>query len=108
MVERLKADGARAEHVAALDRLACPRSNFDAALCELLGIKPRTGLDGATDGRRAAMLSALDGRATWDQIRHWRRDNARAPQWALDLLDRRLSEKENGAARVRALIRKAS
>ena len=105
MAEGMNSSSARREHVESLAAPICPRSNFDAALCALLGIKPRSGLDGRTDGRRAAMIRALDYRATWNQIRHWRRDNAKAPQWALDLLDMRLAEKERSAAAGRQLLR---
>ena len=77
---------APSEHIAPLDALTCPRSDFDRALLFYLDLLPRSGRDGMRDGRRAAMIRAFDNRATWIMIRHWRRGTGRAPQWAKDLL----------------------
>ena len=86
-----RANSARREHVESLERAPSPRSNFDKALLRLLELEARDGRDGLRDGRRSAMLEALEHRATWSQIREWRRDRARAPQWALDMLARKLA-----------------
>lgn len=97
MVERMndrEESGARLEHVAPLPLLPCPRSKFDALLLAWLDLEPRHGRDGLRDGRRAAMLRALDNRATWIQIRHWRRGNAPAPKWAIDLLNTKIDRRQ--------------
>ena len=101
MVEQLNSAGAARDHVAALDRQASPRSSFDRALLAYLALQPRSGASGLRDGRRAAMVAALDARATWLQIREWRRGNARAPLWALDLLDKKMAERQNELAHGR-------
>lgn len=67
-----------------------PRSEFDAALLEVLRLYPIDGRDGLTDGRRAKMVAALDNRAHYGAIRHWRRGTRRAPQWARKLLAAKL------------------
>lgn len=90
MGERMNSQRAPRKYFCTLDRIARPRSNFDAALCALLRIKPLTGKDGARDGRRARMVAALDHRATWRQIRRWRRNESPAPAWARELLAREL------------------
>ena len=93
---------AHAEHVDNFKRYPVPRSSFDRALLALLALRPHNGLDGSTDGRRAAMRHALDNRASWPSIRHWRRGTRQAPQWAVDLINRkiadRLKELESGRA----------
>lgn len=81
-----------------------PRSNFDAAICTLLGYRPRRGLNGLRDGRRASMLAALDHKATWAQIRAWRRGENAAPQWAVDLLRRKLRARIEHAKHVDSLL----
>lgn len=90
MVEHLNGSGARSEHVESFPRHAVPRSAFDLALLKLLRLKALDGRDGLTDGRRRAMVQALDGRVSYDQIRHWRRGRRRAPQWAIEMLTRQL------------------
>ena len=80
-------------HAYMLARHPSPRSNFDGALCALVSRRPVSGLDGKRDGRRAAMCAALEYQATWTQIRRWRRGIARAPQWAIDMVARKLSER---------------
>lgn len=95
MNEHLDEHGARREHVDNLPRFKSPRTDFDAALHALLEATPRTGLDGLRDGRRAAMLSALDYRATWIQIRHWRRGTNRPPLWAINMLKMKLARRHN-------------
>ena len=89
----VKARRAQYEHVGPLKDRGSPRSNFDIMLLAFLGMKPRTGATGLRDGRRAAMLAALNGKATWPQIREWRRGNARAPQWAVSLLREKIAAK---------------
>ena len=84
---------APAKYLVALDRVPLPRSNFDKAILRLLELEARNGRDGIRDGRRSAMLQALEGRATWGQIRSWRRGEARAPQWACDMLARKLAQR---------------
>jgi hypothetical protein len=83
----------RGEHIRALDRATATRSKFDKALLAYLGLRPRSGADGLQDGRRARMILALDNRATWNQIKDWRRGWRRAPQWSLDLLARKIDER---------------
>ena len=80
------------EHVENFPRRAIPRSAFDRALLKLLRLKALDGRNGLRDGRRRAMVQALEGRASWDQIRQWRRNRQPAPQWAIDLLTRQLDE----------------
>lgn len=93
-------DDARAEleHAGTFARAPLPRSTFDKALLRLLELEARDGRDGMRDGRRAAMIRALEGRATWGQVRQWRRGVARAPQWA-----RRLVAEKLAARRARDL-----
>lgn len=66
------------------------RSEFDAALLDVLSLYPRDGRDGLRDGRRARMVAALDGRATYTAIKHWRHGTRQAPQWARALLAAKL------------------
>lgn len=84
-----------------------PRSTFDEALLTLLAIRPRHGRDGKRDGRRAAMIAALDGKASWGNIRSWRRGNARAPQWAIDLLVRKMKERHAALDHVVRIMRES-
>ena len=83
-----------AEHLNTFATRLAPRSNFDRALLALLALAPRHGRDGLRDGRRAAMLAALDNRATWQQVRAWRRARRGVPQWAIDLLDSKLAKRQ--------------
>ena len=99
MVEHVEQSSARREHVESFARYTAPRSLFDEKLCALLDLLPRTGLDGMRDGRRSAMRMALNNRASWPQIRDWRRGHRRAPAWALALLDRQID------ARVARLLK---
>jgi len=39
------------------------------------------------------MVAALDNRATWIQIREWRRGNVPAPKWATELLASKMLER---------------
>ena len=96
MVERSEASeahGARLEHDESFPRRPSPRSNFDKALLRLLELRARDGRDGLKDGRRKALLEALEGKATWSQIREWRRARAQAPQWARVMLARKLADR---------------
>lgn len=106
MVDETNDDESRAEHADKLARAPSPRTNFDAALLCFLMLKPRDGRDGKRDGRRKAMLEALDGLATWSQIRGWRRGEARPPQWAKDLLADKIAKRRqllaSGESQARA------
>lgn len=93
MDERLDEHDARADHVSNLVPAVCPRSKFDRALLTLLQLQPRDGRDGIADGRRRAMIAALDYRATWIQIRHWRRGTGRVPQWAKNLVAAKIANR---------------
>ena len=96
MVERSEASearGARLEHVASFRPWCPPRSDFDKALLRLLELQARDGRDGLKDGRRKAMLEALEGKATWSQIREWRRGRINAPQWARAVIATKLRER---------------
>ena len=84
---------ARPGHVEGFAPPPLPRTPFDAMLCRLVLCQPTSGRDGKRDGRRAAMLAALDYRANWTTIRAWRRGEARAPQWAIDLIREKLSRR---------------
>lgn len=99
MDEGSKQHGAEVEHLGVLPLHTRPRTPFDAALHALLELTPRTGLDGIRDGRRSAMLAALDNRATWKQIRHWRRGTNRPPLWAIEMLKRKLARRQEGSER---------
>lgn len=88
-----EADGAQLEHVESFPRYTAPRSLFDEKICALLDLLPRTGLDGMRDGRRSAMRMALNNRASWPQIRDWRRGRRHAPEWAIALLDRQIDNR---------------
>lgn len=90
MVERLEAvpaDSARHEHSDALAYPVRTRNIFDDLLMAVAGISAAP----ARDGRRAAMRSALDNRATWEQIKHWRRGTIAAPIWAIKILTDKLA-----------------
>ena len=103
MNDRAKAIGDRGapvEHVESFADRVATRSNFDAALLAYLALHPRSGRDGLRDGRRAAMRRALDNRATWHQIKDWRRGWRPAPQWAKDLLAQKLAEQNERSARA--------
>jgi len=80
---------ARAEYHASFAGYRVPRTEFDLALHALTATPYRL----ARDGRRRIMLEALDGRATWEQIKHWRAGRRSAPKWALELLARKMSER---------------
>lgn len=98
MDERLKANGARSEHVESLPAYRVPRTNFDEALHALTAIPYRL----ARDGRRAAMLRALDNEATWGQIKHWRAGRRLVPAWAWDLIETKLARRQEAIARARS------
>ena len=77
---------ARPNHTGQLATYRVPRTKFDAALHALTNTPYRL----SRDGRRAAMVRALEGRATWGQIKHWRAGRRKAPAWALDLLNAKI------------------
>ena len=90
---------ADAEHMARLAELAAPRSAFDQALLIYLDLLPRSGATGKRDGRRKAILAALNHEATWDQVRSWRRDRRAVPQWARELLASKLAKRAESLTR---------
>lgn len=97
----IEASNVQASLTAKFQRPAGIRSEFDAALLMVLALEPRDGRDGLRDGRRAKMVTALDGRATYPAIRHWRHGTRQAPKWALDLLRSKLlkgAERQTGQA----------
>lgn len=96
--------GAPSKHVEPFAPRACPRSAFDDALLFYLMLQARDGRDGMRDGRRAAMIHALDNRATWIQIRHWRRGTGRVPQWARDLILDKIAKRLSRAEHVKAKL----
>lgn len=107
MDEQPHANGAGVEHTESFPARPCPRTPFEKALLGLLLLQARDGRDGLRDGRRAAMIHALDNRATWIQIRHWRRGTGRVPQWAKELLAskiaaRRQADEQNESAAIAA------
>ena len=101
-------ESARQEHPAIFPRPVCPRTLFDAALLQLLELQARDGRDGLRDGRRAALLKALDNRATWNQIRHWRRGTGRVPQWAVDLLANKIAARRAKDSHVEFGLRQST
>ena len=70
------------EHPFPLGSKHLPRNEFDRLLC-LVARVPRRVL---RDGRHARMIAALDHRASFGMIRHWRAGRFAAPKWAIDLL----------------------
>lgn len=78
--------GDPSEYRSPLPRDKSPRSTIDEALLELTGYQPRLSRDGKRDGRRAAMVAALDGLAPYHSIRDWRRGKCQPPQWVKALL----------------------
>lgn len=93
MSEELNGTSAQLEHVESFAAPTSPRTPFDKALLTYLGLLARHGRDGTRDGRRSAMLQALEGKATWSQVREWRRGRARAPQWAIVLLNKKIESR---------------
>ena len=83
------------EHIESFASYRVPRTQFDEALHALTDIPYRL----SRDGRRAAMIRALDNSATWGQIKHWRAGRRRPPQWAIDLLASKID------ARVKRLLK---
>ena len=79
------------EHIATLEPRAFPRSDFDMALLTLLELQPRSGTSGLRDGRRRQILEALEHRAKYGAIRMWRRGRARVPEWAWDIVEKKLT-----------------
>ena len=90
MVEHAAQSSAQHEHVESFAAPPSPRTEFDRALLRLIGLRAKHQLDGRRDGRHAAMRKALDDRATFHQIRDWRRGKARPPQWAIELVATKL------------------
>lgn len=85
--------GAQAEH---LEGSAPPHAYctpFEMMLLDYLEIAPRRDHSGRRDGRRAAMLAALDNRATYSQIRDWRQGWRKPPAWALQLLENKIARR---------------
>ena len=86
--------GAPAEHIERFPLYRAPRSDFDSALHALCNISMRV----ARDGRRKAILAALDFEATWGQVRGWRKGRRNAPQWAIDKLRAKIAARQNQLA----------
>lgn len=100
MVEAPDDSNAAVEHIGPLDRPTVPRSNFDRAMLAYLQLTALDGRNGLSDGRRRRMVTALNNRASWETIRHWRRGTRPAPQWAVELLDSKIAARQaidNGA-----------
>ena len=95
MAEGMNRSHASPEHVESFAWYRVPRTKFDAALHALTEIPFRL----SRDGRRAAMIEALDNGATWGQIKHWRAGRRRVPQWAKDLLSKKLAERLERSAK---------
>lgn len=83
------------EHVESLAGYRVPLNSFDFALHALT----QTPYKLSWDGRRRAMLEALDNQATWGQIKHWRAGRRQVPQWAIDLLKRKLARRHEADER---------
>ena len=54
------------------------------------------------------MIRALDYRATWPQIRHWRRGTISAPQWARDLIASKIAARRRADAENESAARLAN
>ena len=89
----VKARRAQCGHVGPLKDRGSTRTKFDAAILALIDKRPRTGATGLRDGRRKAMLAALDGEATYHQIKDWRRGKSKPPQWAVDKINTKLADR---------------
>lgn len=71
---------------------ASPHNEFDRVMLLLTGYKPRVFRERKPpDGRYAAMRQLLDNRATFNQVRDWRRGKAKAPAWAIALIREKLT-----------------
>lgn len=99
MNEHTKAKGAPLEHAGQLDRLQAYRSGFEDLLLTYLDIAPRRDRSGKRDGRRKAMQQALDGRASYFQIRDWRQGYRPAPAWARELIRAKIAKRQTAFAR---------
>ena len=71
---------ARARYPAPL-QIEAHKNKFSAVLDRFLGL-PIT---------REAALECFDGRATYDQIINWRFGRGEPPQWARDLLEKKIA-----------------
>ena len=80
-----------------------PRTPFQRAMLRLTGYEPTDGRAGKRDGRRAAMLRAIDNRASWPALRSWLRGDIPAPQWVVDLVATKLMEYAIDAQTLRQL-----
>lgn len=92
------------EHLASLEERAAYRTDFARALLLYTGYLPRTGRTGLRDGRRAAMRRALEGRASYYQIRDWCQGWRPVPQWAKALLAEKLEARARAAQEARARL----
>ena len=99
--DRQKARGALQPVPTFFPDKASPRSNFDQAICLMIGLPPRSGITGMRDGRRAKILALFDGEATWSQIREWRRGRSKPPIWACERLAAKALETEQALAQSR-------
>lgn len=103
MDEQLDEHGARLKHVESFPGYRVPRTNFDRALHALANIPFHL----SRDGRRAAMLAALDYGASWGQIKHWRAGRRHVPQWVKDMLARKLAARRMADEQAESDIRAA-
>lgn len=84
------------EHKAAFPSTRVPRTLFDEALTLVAGVSFTV----LRDGRREKMRAALDYRATWGQIKHWRAGRHGVPQWAIDTLREKADQQRDEATRA--------
>ena len=104
--QELSVERAPREHVDQFGAPLLPRSQFDRALLDYLALAPRSGITGKRDGRRAAMLMALDCRTSWGMLRRWRRGIEPAPQWARELLAQKISARQSVLSRGFEAVRR--
>ena len=93
MGEELNSASAPLEHVESFTSRVAYRCRFEDLLLTFLDIAPRRDRTGQRDGRRRAMLAALDNRASYFQIRDWRQGHRPAPQWAYELVENKIAKR---------------
>lgn len=91
--------GALPEHVEKFAPQLSHLTLFDRLICELIGCK----LGARHDGRRKAMVAALDNQVPYSRIRDWRRGKCGTPKWALDLIEVKLAARAEHVAALREL-----
>lgn len=111
MVEQLTQSDdneSRGEHSGKLAAPMAYRSDFEMVLLNYLDLMPRRDRTGRRDGRRKAMRDALDGRATYSQIRDWRQGWRKAPEWAYQLLADKWTKRQAAIAQGLTSVRRLS